>query len=205
MKTKFHVIPVFFWKPSKTIDRRSFKIFIFLDSTVTMGAAAYDILLPPVDRPRPFQSTVRVDEVMVNYSHHRRHAHQPGVRAIVHHGPWQFEQKNCTINSAAGHGLHHRPWTVRACSNQRRALMRTWATPPTTSAMPIDRGCEPCITINHGDLSGKISSSWAPLHMKLHCRPWAVRACSNQRRALIRSWATPPTTGAMRIDWGCEP
>ncbi len=40
VKAKFHVTPVFFWKPSKTIDRRSFEIFIFLDSTVTARARA---------------------------------------------------------------------------------------------------------------------------------------------------------------------
>jgi hypothetical protein len=66
------------------IDHRSFKIFSFLDSTVTMGTAAYNTLLPLVDRPRPFQSMARIDEVMVNYSYDQRHAHQLGLRAIVH-------------------------------------------------------------------------------------------------------------------------
>ena len=31
---------------------------------------------------------------------------------------------------------------------------------------------------------------------------WAVRARSNQRHALIGSWVTPPTTGAIEIEQG---
>ena len=30
----------------------------------------------------------------------------------------------------------------------------------------------------------------------------ATRACSNRRRALIGSWVTPPTTGAIEIERG---
>jgi hypothetical protein len=79
---------LFLWKPSKTIDHQSFKIFSFLDSMGTMGAAAYDTLLPLMDRPCPFQLAACVDEVMIDYSYDWRHAHQWGVRAIVHHQPW---------------------------------------------------------------------------------------------------------------------
>ncbi len=36
-------------------------------------------------------------------------------------------------------------------------------------------------------------------------RLWAVRACSARWRALIWSWATPPTTGDIQIERGGEP
>ena len=43
---------------------------------------------------------------------------------------------------------------ARACSNQRRMLIGSWVTPPTTGAIEIERGGDKNITINHG-CSGK--------------------------------------------------
>ena len=39
--------------------------------------------------------------------------------------------------------------TSRACFNQRRALIGSWVTPPTTGAIKIKRGGDKKITINH--------------------------------------------------------
>ena len=39
----------------------------------------------------------------------------------------------------------------------------------------------------------------------LYRRLWAARVCSAQWRTLIRSWATPPTTRDIQIEWGGEP
>ena len=44
---------------------------------------------------------------------------------------------------AAGHGLYRRLWAVCACSSQCRALIRSWATMPTTGDIQIERGGEP--------------------------------------------------------------
>ena len=63
---------------------------------------------------------------------------------------------------AAGDGLYRRLWAARARSNQRRALTGSWATPPTTGFIHIERGGEPYGTIDHGDLRGKKPSFWAP-------------------------------------------
>jgi hypothetical protein len=41
---------------------------------------------------------------------------------------------------AAGHGLYRHLWAARARSNQRRALIGSWVTPPTTRAIEIKRG-----------------------------------------------------------------
>jgi hypothetical protein len=68
-----------------------------------LGAAAYNTSLPPVGRPRPFQSTARVDEVIGNASYDRRHVHRLGVQAIVHNQPWQFIMKNIFILGAAAY------------------------------------------------------------------------------------------------------
>jgi hypothetical protein len=64
---------------------------------------------------------------------------------------------------AAGDGLYRRLWAVRARSNQRCALTGSWATPPTTGFIHIERGGEPYGTIDHGDLRGKTPSLLAPL------------------------------------------
>ena len=64
---------------------------------------------------------------------------------------------------AAGDGLYRRLWAVRARSNRRRALTGSWATPPTTGFIQIERGGEPYGTIDHGDLRGKTPSLLAPL------------------------------------------
>jgi hypothetical protein len=66
-----------------------------------LGAAAYNTSLPPVGRPRPFKSTVRIDEVMGNTSYDWRHAHRLGVRAIVHNQPWRFIRNNIFILGVA--------------------------------------------------------------------------------------------------------
>jgi hypothetical protein len=39
---------------------------------------------------------------------------------------------------------------ARACSNQRRALIGSWVTLPTTGVIEIERGGDKNITINHG-------------------------------------------------------
>ena len=39
---------------------------------------------------------------------------------------------------------------AHACSNQRRALIGSWVTPPTTGVIEIERGGDENITINHG-------------------------------------------------------
>ena len=39
---------------------------------------------------------------------------------------------------------------ARACSNQRRALIGSWVTPPTTGVIEIERGGDKNITIIHG-------------------------------------------------------
>ncbi len=44
------------------------------------------------------------------------------------------------IMGAAGDGLYRRLWAVRARSNRRRALTRSWATLPTTGFIQIEQG-----------------------------------------------------------------
>ena len=41
-----------------------------------------------------------------------------------------------------------------ACSNQRRALIGSWVTPPTTGIIKIEQGGDKNITINHGCSGG---------------------------------------------------
>ena len=43
---------------------------------------------------------------------------------------------------------------ARACSNQRRALIGSWVTPPTTGIIKIEQGGDKNITINHGCSGG---------------------------------------------------
>ncbi len=50
----------------------------------------------------------------------------------------------------AGHGLYRHLWASRACSNQRRALIGSWVTPPTPGTIKIEQGGDENITINHG-------------------------------------------------------
>ena len=39
---------------------------------------------------------------------------------------------------------------ARTCSNQWRALIRSWVTPPTTGVIKIERGGDENLTMNHG-------------------------------------------------------
>ena len=50
----------------------------------------------------------------------------------------------------SGYGYFFCLWAVRARSNQRRALIGLWVTPPTTGSIEIERGGDENITINHG-------------------------------------------------------
>jgi hypothetical protein len=64
---------------------------------------------------------------------------------------------------AAGHGLYCHLWAARAHSNQRRALIGSWVTPPMTGVIEIKRGGDKNITINHGcgdsDCGGSCNSN----------------------------------------------
>ena len=48
---------------------------------------------------------------------------------------------------------------AHACFNQRRALIGSWVTPPTTSAIEIERGGDENISINHGWGGGNCGGS----------------------------------------------
>jgi len=48
---------------------------------------------------------------------------------------------------------------ARTCSNQWRALIRSWVTPPTTGVIEIERGGDENITINHGCGGGNCGGS----------------------------------------------
>ena len=67
--------------------------------------------------------------------------------------------------------------------------------PPTAGAMKIERGWTYYPTIYHGDFLLKIVILGATSH-GLHRRLWAVH------HALTTPWATPPTTGAIKIERG---
>ena len=84
-------------------------------------------------------------------------------------------------------------------SSQRRVFIGSWATLDTTGTTLIKRGDKSYSANNHGDLSGKISSSWVPLDTVLYRRLWAIRARSDQQIMFMGSWVTPPTTSAIQI------
>ena len=88
---------------------------------------------------------------------------------------------------------------ICAHSNQRHVFIGSWATLQTTGTTLIKRGDKNYSAINHGDLSGKISSSWVPLDTVLYRRLWAIRARSDQQIMFMGSWVTPPTTSAIQI------
>ena len=61
-----------------------------------------------------------------------------------------------------GYGSFFCLWAFRTRSAQGRMFTEPWATPPTASAMKIERGVVYDPTIHHLLLVRKKSSSWAP-------------------------------------------
>ena len=107
--------------------------------------------------------------------------------------------------SAAGHGLYRRLWAVRACSAQWRLLIRSLATPPTSGDIQIERGGGPIQYNQPWLFDWENTLILVATGHGLYCRLWAARICSAQWRALIWSWATPPTTGDIQIKWEGKP
>jgi hypothetical protein len=63
---------------------------------------------------------------------------------------------------SSGHGPYRRLWVVCACPARWRASTGSWATPPTTGAVQIERGGDYYLTFDHDHFRWKTPSSFAP-------------------------------------------
>jgi hypothetical protein len=106
---------------------------------------------------------------------------------------------------AVGHGLYCHLWAVRACSSQWRALIRSWATPPTSGDFQIERGDEPIQYNQPWRFDWENTLILVATGHGLYRCLWAARVCSAQWCALIRSWARHLRPATSKSSRGASP
>jgi hypothetical protein len=106
---------------------------------------------------------------------------------------------------AVGLGLYRCLWTVCACSTQWSVLIRSWATPPMTGDIQIERGGKPIQYNQPWRFDWENTLILVAAGHGFYRRLWAAHVCSAQWRALIWSCATPPMTGNIQIEQGASP